>query len=397
MGLLRRKKGGGTSNSGMIGYTLFMLTTEGVIVVEPDMNIQLINPAAEAFLEVTTAEAKGLNYMSMVRLEDVQGGVVDVIAQAQTQEKPTARRDLIVIGRQSGRRVSVELTVVKWDGGFILNLRDITVELKREAAEREFISTASHEMRTPVASIRGFVELALNPQTATIDDRARNYLTKAQTASLHLGGLFRDLLDTTKADDKQERIQLYPVDFAAEVKRISDLHAPSIAEKGLNYQFGTTGAAGGKFLAPALYAQVNVQFLVEVLDNLIENAIKYTQAGWVTVTVGGDERYVWAVVSDTGTGISPEDSKHVFQKFYRVDSSFTRTVGGTGLGLYLVKERAEQMGGNVQLKSEVGKGSQFSLILPRLSSYDYERIMQAQQNAQAMTQKTLHPTEGSVQ
>jgi len=287
--------------------------------------------------------------------------------------------------------------VVKWDGGFILNLRDITVELKREAAEREFISTASHEMRTPVASIRGFVELALNPQTATIDDRARNYLTKAQTASLHLGGLFRDLLDTTKADDKQERIQLYPVDFAAEVKRISDLHAPSIAEKGLNYQFGTTGAAGGKFLAPALYAQVNVQFLVEVLDNLIENAIKYTQAGWVTVTVGGDERYVWAVVSDTGTGISPEDSKHVFQKFYRVDSSFTRTVGGTGLGLYLVKERAEQMGGNVQLKSEVGKGSQFSLILPRLSSYDYERIMQAQQNAQAMTQKTLHPTEGSVQ
>ena len=111
----------------------------------------------------------------------------------------------------------------------------------------------------------------------------------------------------------------------------------------------------------------------EIIDNLIENAVKYTPEGWVTVNVRADQRNVQIIIADTGLGIAQEEVNHIFQKFYRVDNSDTREIGGTGLGLFLVKQRVEAMSGRVWVESQKGKGSRFIVMFPRLSSEEYKQ------------------------
>ena len=139
---------------------------------------------------------------------------------------------------------------------------------------------------------------------------------------------------------------------------------------------------------------MDIDFLREAVNNLVENAIKYTaEGGGIWVNVRGDDDRVLINVTDTGIGISPDDLKHVFQKFYRADNSQTRTVGGTGLGLYLVKQRVEAMGGKVWAESSFGEGSTFYLSFPRITAEEYQRRKQIASNIEAMsTQKQATPT-----
>ncbi len=269
----------------------------------------------------------------------------------------------------------------------IITFRNIAQELAKESEQAEFISTASHEMRTPVASIEGYLGLALNPQTATIDDRARKYLTEAHDASQHLGRLFRDLLDITKLDDNHIKAHLQPVELTAEVAKMLEDHRQAIAEKNQRLLFGTrnlSGATGHKTVMP-LYVMADLDFLREIINNLMENAVKYTPEGgtiWVDVQENNGRAVI--AVSDTGIGIAPEDLSHIFQKFYRADNSDTRTIGGTGLGLYIVKKRAEQMGAKVIAESVLSKGSSFFVLFPRMSAEEYNRQRQIARNLEAM-------------
>jgi two-component sensor kinase, probably involved in phosphate sensing len=298
------------------------------------------------------------------------------------------------------QRKPVAISVVSTNSGQnerIITLRDISRELEEEGEQTEFISTASHEMRTPVASIEGYLGLALNPKTATIDERARKYLEEAHTSSKHLGRLFKDLLDVTKLDDKKIRVQLSPVEMTSTVRSIANGQVPQMSEKGIHYTFGSNGTStsgNGRFLNQEVYASVDIDFLREAVNNLVENAIKYTaEGGGIWVNVRGDDDRVLINVTDTGIGISPDDLKHVFQKFYRADNSQTRTVGGTGLGLYLVKQRVEAMGGKVWAESSFGEGSTFYLSFPRITAEEYQRRKQIASNIEAMsTQKQATPT-----
>ena len=123
----------------------------------------------------------------------------------------------------------------------------------------------------------------------------------------------------------------------------------------------------------------------EIMDNVIENAIKYTpEGGEIYINVVGDDHNAVINVSDNGIGISADDLQHVFQKFYRADNSDTREIGGTGLGLYLVKQRVEAMGGHVWAESVVGEGTTFYVSLPRISAEEYNKRMIAVSNNQMM-------------
>ena len=284
----------------------------------------------------------------------------------------------------------------------IITLRDIARELEEEGEQADFISTASHEMRTPVASIEGYLGLALNPKTATIDERARKYLEEAHASSKHLGRLFKDLLDVTKLDDKKIRVQLTPVEMASTVRSITNGQVPMMSEKGIHYTFGANAARSdntARVVNQEVYASVDIDFLREAVNNLVENAIKYTASGGgIWVNVRGDDDRVLINVTDTGIGISPDDLKHVFQKFYRADNSQTRTVGGTGLGLYLVKQRVEAMGGKVWAESSFGEGSTFYLSFPRITAEEYQRRKQIASNIEAMSQNTQTlPTQPTMQ
>ena len=368
---------------------------EGVIIVRPNGVIELANPAA---MRMLGADDTGLVYNlqvgSVLKLETAEGvkieDSVNPVLRAIASGENLSTRDYVIVSMQEQRR-PMAITVVSTNSGQsvrIVTLRDISRELEEEGEQTEFISTASHEMRTPVASIEGYLGLALNPKTATIDERARKYLEEAQTSSRHLGRLFKDLLDVTKLDDKKIRVHLSPIEVSSTVRSIVNGQVPQMSEKGIHYTFGTNTVGSNtlsKTLNQEVYASVDIDFLREAVNNLVENAIKYTDnGGGIWVNVRGDDDRVLINVTDTGIGISPEDLKHVFQKFYRADNSQTRTVGGTGLGLYLVKQRVEAMGGKVWAESSFGEGSTFYISFPRITAEEYQRRKQIASNIENM-------------
>lgn len=356
---------------------------EGVLIVDERQNIVLANPAAEELTGRTFEEMRGLNYNSILVFLDKTGNKVSELRNPIDKAfKESAYNEVRDLDLQSseGKTTPVSIIVTPARGDhpvFVVTLRNIAKELEEERERNEFISTASHEMRTPVASIEGYLGLAMNPRTATVDERGMGYLEKAHEASQHLGKLFQDLLDTTKLDDGRSTPHFEPVEIVQLAKKIADGQIPRITAKGLGYQFGSGAVdqqlSGGKRIDQIIYASVDPSFFKEVLDNLIENAVKYTQSGWIIVNVRADEHNVQIIVEDTGIGIPREELGHVFQKFYRVDNSDTREIGGTGLGLYLVKQRVEALNGRIWVESEKGRGSRFIVMLPRLSSDAYRQ------------------------
>lgn len=396
MNILKRHKTPKSSGQDSAMSELVLKTIhDGVVITDKNGIIQFINPAAVLMTGCSSADAAiGLDYGLIIRLESKEGRELseneNPLIQAMKTNQPLDHCQVLLISASAEKRIPISVTVLTAEGlsgNRIITFRDITKELEEEGEQTEFISTASHEMRTPVATIDGYLSLALNPQTATIDERARGYLTAAEKASKHLGKLFQNLLDITKLDDGKIRPHFQPIEMVSAVESIANNYAMRAKEAKINYTFGsdqsiTMGA--GHRMQQVVYGFIDPDFLCEIMDNLIENAIKYTpEGGSIYVNVRGDGDRTLINVTDTGIGISADDLAHVFQKFYRVDNTDTRTIGGTGLGLYLVKQRAEAMGGKVWAESAFGEGSTFYVSLPRISSDEYEKRMIIVRNQEA--------------
>lgn len=389
MGILKRNNPKPVPENNQSGLAEMALQNihDGVIITNKVGTIQFINPAGATMTECgTTDQAIGLDYGILLRLESKEGRELseaeNPLIQAMRSGQPLDSFHGCLITMQSDKRIPISISVLSASGmsqNRIITFRDITKELAEEGEQTEFISTASHEMRTPVATIDGYLSLALNPQTATIDERARGYLDAAEKASKHLGKLFQDLLDVTKLDDGKIRPHFEPVEMIELIKSISNDYISRAKEANLSFTFGSNDSASfgdGRQLNQVVYSFIDVNFIREILDNLVDNAFKYTPAGGsVYVNVRGDGDRVLINVTDTGIGISADDLSHIFQKFYRADNSDTRTIGGTGLGLYLVKQRVEAMGGRVWAESAFGEGSTFYVSLPRITSEEYEKRM----------------------
>ena len=386
----------GAESAEILANLVLNTTDSGVIIVLPTGVIEYINPAAVSLLGGQMAQNfLGAKLEDILKLENGQGVAIpaqnNLVFYAVNNGQNYTTRGYFLVNLQ-GQKKPVAFKVITAHSPKnerIVTFYDITSELEAESEQAEFISTASHEMRTPVASIEGYLGLALNPKTATIDERAKKYLEEAKKSSQHLGKLFRDLLDVTKLDDKRIKAHLTPIEVTSTVRSIAEGQIPKMSEKNIHFTFGSSSSAnmnGGRVINQEVFAAVDVDFLREIINNLIENAIKYTNnGGGIWVNVRGDGDRVLINVTDTGIGISPEDSKHVFQKFYRADNSETRTIGGTGLGLYIVKERVEAMSGSTWVESTFGEGSTFYVAFPRLTYEEYLRRKQIEANTQAMT------------
>jgi PAS domain S-box-containing protein len=375
---------------------------DGVIAVSSQGIIQLINPAAQQIIGWGKQDALALDYKSVLKLIDKNGAELtpanDPIAEALATNKQVTTNTLSLLTNSEKKLlVSINVSPVGQLGaGAIIVFRDITKEKSEEREQAEFISTASHEMRTPVAAIEGYLGLALNPATATIDDKARDFINKAHESAQHLGRLFQDLLDVSKADDGRLSNNPKIVDVVAFTHDIIQGLKPRADEKGLRTLFKPLpdDAAGGeRRLSPVYYTNVDNDHLREVIGNLIENAIKYTLKGDVVVDVNGDTDHVTISISDSGIGIPKEDQAHLFQKFYRVDNSETREIGGTGLGLYLCRRLTETMNGRLWVESEYKKGSTFYVELPRTSHEDAMHMIEA---ASVTTEAQITPSQPAV-
>ncbi|HUC21021.1 MAG TPA: ATP-binding protein [Candidatus Polarisedimenticolaceae bacterium] len=356
---------------------------EGVLVISENHQIQLFNPAAVRMTGWDEKSAQNLDYRLVLNLHDTDGnkinGDIDPFAEVWHSGKSMVHNEL-TMQTKGGHSVAISLLLSpifddshKVVGGIAL-FRDISNDKEIERQRNEFISTASHEMRTPVAAIEGYLSLAMNPAVSTVDDRAKSYLEKAHASTQHLGALFRDLLSVTKMEDssRQDKQEIFDLSQLAN-EAVADMQFTA-QKKGLEVQFSSADqiVRAEKTVMPVYAVKGNPQRVREVITNLMENAIKFTTGGVINVTIGGTTDTVTVSVNDTGIGIAAEDIPHLFQKFYRIDSTATRTIGGTGLGLYLCRSIIERIGGRIWVESKLGEGSSFKFSLPRQAS---EKIM----------------------
>jgi hypothetical protein len=190
-----------------------------------------------------------------------------------------------------------------------------------------------------------------------------------------LGHLFQDLLDVAKSEDGRMSNNPKVVNIVTFTHDVVQGLKQKAADKGLQLIYkpmpdNTTE----RFIAPSYSVNLDNDHIREIINNLVDNAIKYTTRGEVLIDVTGDDERVIISVKDSGIGIPAEDMQHLFQKFYRVDDKNTRDIGGTGLGLYLCRRLAEIMGGRIWAESIYSRGSTFFVELPRISSQEASRL-----------------------
>lgn len=379
---------------------------DGVVLIDDQQIIRHFNQGASNVTGWNREESEGLDWHSVLKFVSSKGEAVapeqTPLARAFSTAQPI-RDNNISITTKSGTALATNFSVSPLlDGekhvtGLVAIFRDISEERAEENQRAEFISTASHEMRTPVAAIEGYLSLALNEKVATIDNRARDYLEKAHSSTKHLGQLFQDLLTSAKAEDGRLTNHPKVTEMGAFLEQLAQDLRFAAEKKGLFMEFlfgnsdikdasGTAGEARdmSKVVRPLYYAQVDPDRMREVITNIFDNACKYTEEGKVTLGLTGNEGVVQIYVRDTGQGIPPEDISHLFQKFYRVDNSATRTIGGTGLGLFICRKIVELYQGRLWVESELQKGSTFYINVPRLTSQKAEQLM-ASENITTLT------------
>ncbi len=392
---------------------LIQSIADGVIVVNTDGKITLINPAASAMTQWPTSEATGLDVQLVAKLAKEGGediNVSDNPFNVILKQKKHVSQNAQLLGRE-GRKQIISLVISPVMigagdmAGAVAVMRDISAQRAEEQQRAEFISTASHEMRTPVAAIEGYLALALNDKVSTIDSRARSFLEKAHSSTQHLGQLFQDLLTSAKAEDG--RLSNHPVviEMGSYLEQLVEDLKFTAQKKGLPTEFvvgvgeaidATNPEAASttallKVVKPLYYVHADPDRLREVMTNLFDNACKYTDQGKITIGLTGNNDVVQFYVRDTGTGIPAEDVPHLFQKFYRIDNSATRTIGGTGLGLFISRKIIELYQGRIWVDSHLGKGSTFFINLPRLTPQRAEQLqeIEASQTPAPTTSKAI--------
>ena len=375
---------------------------DGVLLIDKEGVIQLCNPAAAAMTGWKQDESTGINVLRVMTLADDKGKALadnDSPFTKVYNVRETIRDNKAILLNRAGKQISINLVITpiltpqNEVNAAIAVFRDVTQERAEEQQRADFISTASHEMRTPVAAIEGYLALALNDKVSTIDSRARDYLEKAHASTQHLGQLFQDLLTSAKAEDGRLTSHPVVIELGAFLEQLTNDLRLVAEKKGLfvEYVFGSSavvdatggGQGGEKVVRPLYYVFADPDRLREVLTNLFDNAVKYTPEGKISLGLAGDDQVAQCYVRDTGPGIPADDIPHLFQKFYRVDNSATRTIGGTGLGLFICRKIVELYGGRIWAESELGKGSTFYINLPRLSS---EKAHQMQMTMAASSQ-----------
>ena len=384
------KLSGDLKNKELQAEIIIQSIGEGIIATDVDGKIALINKAASALTEWTIEEATSIDARriitiikdekTMAVLQDNEHPITEAL-----NKRESISKTLPIISRNK-KHYFISLTISPVVNpknnelvGAVAAFRDVSKERREEQRSAEFISTASHEMRTPVAAIEGYLALAMNENVSKIDARAKEYLLKAHSSTQHLGQLFQDLLTSAKAEDG--RLQNHPVvtEMGAFTEQLADDMKFSAEKKGLAVEFisgtdkkgssnATQPSAIGKTIIPFYYAHVDPDRIREVITNLFDNAVKYTEQGKITIGITGNDKVIQMHVADTGAGIAKDDVPHLFQKFYRVDNSATRSVGGTGLGLFICKAIVDLYNGAIWADSKLGEGTTFYINLPRLSS-----------------------------
>ncbi|MEX0641272.1 MAG: ATP-binding protein [Pirellulales bacterium] len=334
---------------------------EGVIAVDGRQRIVLANQAAGRLFDFQPPATEGRPLLEVVRNHAVHEAVTTALETGRSQRLESTS------GIQT---VNVHVQPLPGDPcpGVVLVMQD-TTELRRlESLRRDFIANVSHELKTPLTSIKAYTETLRNG-AMNDPETSQKFLARIEEQSDRLHHLIMDMLMLARIESEQQAFEIVPVN-------VGDVVGQCLEDRRRAAEAKRIHLAVESNLSPCSVL-ADREGLREILDNLIDNAIKYTADGG-SVTVGWHTESpqrkqgnsdpqpssVTVFVQDTGIGIKPEDQKRVFERFYRVDKARSREQGGTGLGLSIVKHLAQSFSGNVAVTSEPGKGSTFSITLP---------------------------------
>jgi signal transduction histidine kinase len=221
----------------------------------------------------------------------------------------------------------------------------------------DFISIASHELKTPMAAIKGYISMIFEGVGGKVDQKAKEHLEKAFANVKRLDVLVTELLDVSRLEQGRMQFDMQPMDISVVIKQVNSELQVKAEEKKLKLTYQEMPKPTVKIFADA-------DRLAQIFDNVIGNAIKYTLKGGVTISHKIESDKLYTIIKDTGIGMSPEDRKRLFEKFYRIQNEKTMDIPGTGLGLWITKEIVHRMNGEIYADSMENIGSQFTIVFP---------------------------------
>ncbi len=325
---------------------------EGVVALDPVGTVMLANEAACRILGVEQHQLLGRKLLELVRIPPLRQAI----------EKTQLQRTFSKVEYQTyddpQRTISARVSSLAPDPqpGVAIVLHDVTELRQLEAVRRDFVANVSHELKTPLASIKAYAETL---RLGALHDQEKNleFLGQIEHQAQLLDAQIHDLLRLAKVESGQAVFDIVSLPVLPLCQHAVQTHAAEAKARGIHLVLSEMG--------PELKVKADADGITTILNNLITNAIRYTPSGGtVTVSAAARDNSVILEVHDTGIGIAPEHQRRIFERFYRVDRARSREAGGTGLGLSIVKHLCQSLGGSVHVASQLGKGSTFRVQLP---------------------------------
>ena len=337
---------------------------DGFMAVDALGNITLSNSGALGLLNTNVLNGKQL--LSVVDIIDKNGYPIDIQKLILTSTSGFTNRDW-QLRYKDNTTINIQLNVSpvrlgygqEDKGGYVILMRDITVEKRLEEERDEFVSVAGHELRTPVAIAEGSISNArLISERDKASDPVKHSLSVAHEQILFLSSLINDLAMLSRADSEKAAQSVETFAPGELVASLVHDYTPQATQKKLTLQ---QNLGDGLQLITT-----NRLYVHEILQNFITNALKYTEKGGVTISASPETNGVVFSVVDTGIGVGQNEHTKLFTKFFRSEDWRVRQITGTGLGLYVSAKLAKLLGANIEMESELNKGSTFRLHVPNM-------------------------------
>ena len=342
-------------------HSILSYMTDGVLATNRRGQITMINDMAKRQLGVESDEALNQNILELLKIED-EYELRDLITQSP---------ELMIYSQNvNGEYISlrVRFALIRRESGFISGLvavlHDTTEQEKEERERRLFVSNVSHELRTPLTSVKSYLE-ALD-EGALSEPVAPDFIKVSLDETNRMMRMVTDLLHLSRIDNATSHLDVELINFTAFItfilNRFDKIRAQDEEKK---YEIVRD------YPITSVWIEIDTDKMTQVIDNILNNAIKYSpDGGKITVSMKTTDDQMILSISDQGLGIPKEDLPKIFDRFYRVDKARSRAQGGTGLGLAIAKEIVKQHNGFIWAKSEYGKGSTFTIVLP----YDRDAV-----------------------
>ena len=342
-------------------HSILSYMTDGVLATNRRGQITMINDMAKRQLGVESDDALNQNILELLKIED-EYELRDLITQSP---------ELMIYSQNvNGEYISlrVRFALIRRESGFISGLvavlHDTTEQEKEERERRLFVSNVSHELRTPLTSVKSYLE-ALD-EGALYEPVAPDFIKVSLNETNRMMRMVTDLLHLSRIDNATSHLDVELINFTAFItfilNRFDKIRAQDQEKK---YELVRD------YPITSVWIEIDTDKMTQVIDNILNNAIKYSpDGGKITVSMKTTDDQMILSISDQGLGIPKEDLPKIFDRFYRVDKARSRAQGGTGLGLAIAKEIIKQHNGFIWAKSEYGKGSTFTIVLP----YDNDAV-----------------------